>query len=115
MSEKKDVKSLADRIKALKIVSLNNVNYLCQLEKTKDEVKFTEALEVGSRDFENVVREWIKRDNIGTLESFDISGTNYTLATKPFNEEHVYLIDSVSAKASYLMSKALKKLENDSF
>ncbi len=114
MSDKKE-KTLAERIKELSIVSLNNVTYLCKVEKAKDETKFTEAVDLTGLSFEAGVKEWIKRDNMETLESFDISGTNFTLAKKPFNEEHLYLIDMVAAKASFNMNKAVKRLQNDSF
>lgn len=114
MSEKAE-KTLVERIKELTIVSLNNITYLCKVEKSKDEVKFTEALNLGNYEFEEGVKQWIKSDNLGTLEAFEISGSNYTLAKKPFNEEHIYVIDMVAAKATYNMSKALKKLQNNSF
>ncbi len=114
MAEKVE-KTLNERIKELTIVSLNGVTYLCKTEKNKDEIKFTEALDLSGMSFEGAVSEWIKRDNLGTLESFEISGSNYTLAKKPFNDEHNYIIDMVAAKATYNMSKALKKLQNDSF
>lgn len=114
MAEKKE-KTLNEKIKELTIVSLNGVTYLCKVEKTKDEVTFTQALNLGNMSFEEGVKEWIKKDNLDTLETFEISGSNYTLAKKPFNEEHIYIIDMVSAKATYNMSKAVKKLQNDSF
>lgn len=109
-------KSLSERIKELSIISLNNTNYLGKSAKNAEkELVISDAIQIGSLNFEDAVKQWIRDENSNTLETFTVEGTNYALAKKGFNGDQLYKIDLVAATAAYNMSKVITQLENESF
>jgi hypothetical protein len=114
MAEIASTPSLEERLLGLQILALGTQTYLGKIKEEKTKISIVEAVECVSTDFEQNVKVWIKKDNLGELSTVGIKGNNYTLFDKDFTAEQIYLIKRVAAEAEYKMSRAVKNLENNS-
>lgn len=106
------METLGEKLKACTVLVLNGETYFGKVEKTDGGVEITDAVEVTEKgNFKKVVKDWLKANNSGKLESLEVTGMT-TLAKKPLSEEQKMKIDSIAAEAAYIVKHTLTDMQN---
>lgn len=106
--------TLLDRLKSLSLLSLNGINYLGKVSEEEGKTKIVDSIQVTTPNFTETIKSWIKKDNLGELETVSLRGSSFSLGEKDFSEEQQHNLTIIAAEAEYRMKRAVKRLENDS-
>lgn len=110
----KEIKTLAEEIKKLAIVSIAGTTYLGKVKKIDNGIELSDAVSTADT-FEASIADWIKAKNLGKLEDITSEGLGASFSKKGFNEEQKMVVDIVAAKAEYAIKYALAGLQNSQF
>lgn len=108
----KKVLTLEDKLTELSLVVINGANYLAKVESNETDIKIKDSILIIKSEFEEVIKDWIRKSNSGDLQDITLLGSNNSLAVKPFSSDQLHTIKLVAIKAEYAMSKALIELQN---
>lgn len=107
-------KALLTKLKELSILSLNGATFLGKVIEEGGSTKIVESIQAVSADFKENLKIWIKKDNLGELESTTLRGANFSLGEKDLTDEQIHIMTIVAAEAEYNMKRAVKNIENNS-
>ena len=103
--------TLAEKILDLQMINLNGSNYIGSVEKVEGGFELTDAVECSS-SFETSIKNWIKADNMNSLQKMSCVGDGISVVTKDFTEQQKLEITIIASKADYAIKYAVKELEN---
>jgi len=105
--------TLYNKVKECKQIIVNDSVYFGTISKEKEGYIVKGVKSVGS--VEGDVKNYLKADNLNSLETINIAGSMVSIAEKPLNEDNLDTALGVCIKAAQAHRVAVAKLINDSY